>query len=1146
MLQLKDITKTYKTAGFEQTALDGLSVTFRDNEFAAILGPSGSGKTTLLNIIGGLDKADSGELVIDGVSTKAYKDRDWDTYRNNRIGFVFQSYNLIAHQTVLSNVELALTLSGVSKSERQQRAKQVLSEVGLSEHINKKPNQLSGGEMQRVAIARALVNDPEILMADEPTGALDSKTSLQIMELLKRIADDRLVIMVTHNPDLAKTYATRTINLSDGRLVSDSDDFDASLAPLKPNSTARRASMSFLTSLLLSFSNLMTKKGRTLMTAFAGSIGIIGIAAILALANGVNMYIKNVEESTLSQYPLTINSTGMDFTAMMLGNTGDDTEESDSKIQITTGGEGYVREINLLSSVFESVTTNDLESLKVFLDDDTNEIWDSVNAIEYTYDVTPQIYLGDTSSQVRQVNPDTMSRLMDPSAGSMGSSSSAFSMGINMSIFNPLPRNRILIEPHYNVLAGRWPESYNECVLVVVGRNLTSDYVMYTLGLRDPAILDQMLEDFINQKEVLIPIDDRVFSYEDIMDVDLRLVLASDYYSYDETYEVYVDHREDESYLKGLVADSERLRIVGIVGSNPDSDLSPLRPGINYTPELIDYLMDQAAQNELVQEQIAHREVDVFTGKTFEDINNERVVEFDMSKLLTIDEDAIADAFTFDASALDGIDYSGLMDADSMTVTTPDFPALDFSAMFLMLEADDLPLEGLINFAFMVLGDYVEEQFPDYSQQIMADFSEYMNDPQVQAYLAQGIALAIQYDTLTNVVAGLIGDFMQYCAANNIDANGMADAFPLWLEENIDVVLFGLGSSMNNDILISLVTNILSNFMVSYGYTADEVIQDISEDFSLWVLDPSVVERMYTYFDINVDLDPMITKLTIGLSTYLQTVLTDFLTQFMLAMQWQMTAGMGLVMDQLSGALTGALGFDADLFGSAFQFNMSQEDLTSLMMSMMSRTQKSYESNLKLLGHADPRIPSGVSIYPRDFECKQAVIDILDTYNKNMEESGQDSKVIIYTDIVGALMSSVTDIIDMISMVLVAFVAISLVVSSIMIGIVTYISVLERKKEIGILRSIGASKRDVGNVFNAETLIIGFTAGVLGVALTALACIPANMIVYAAIDVQNIAQLPLPPSLVLIVISCVLSFVAGLIPSAAASRRDPVEALRSE
>ncbi|MCL2631669.1 MAG: ABC transporter ATP-binding protein/permease [Coriobacteriia bacterium] len=1153
MLQVKSITKTYKTADFEQKALDALSVTFRDNEFAAILGPSGSGKTTLLNIIGGLDRADSGEMLIDGVSTKLYKDRDWDTYRNNRIGFVFQNYNLISHQSVLANVELALTLSGVSKTERQRRAKQALDEVGILEHMNKKPSQLSGGQMQRVSIARALVNDPEILLADEPTGALDSKTSLQIMELLKKIAEDRLVIMVTHNPNLADTYATRTINLHDGQVVSDSDPF----VPLKAavsTKTIRQTAMSFATSLSLSFSNLMTKKGRTLMTAFAGSIGIIGIAAILALANGVNEYIRSIEESTLSQYPLSINRTGMDLASMMNGPHVD--EDGERTITITTGGEGYVREINLLASMFKRVTTNDLASLKVFFDDEDNEIWQYVNSIEYSYDLTPQIYLGDTSDQVRQVNPGTISRLMDPTASSMGSTSSALSFGMSMTIFNPIPSNQALIEPHYNVLAGRWPEAYNECVLVTAGRNLTSDYVMYALGLRDTKLLDQMIEDFMNQKEVYIPVDDQVFSYEEIMNVDLRLVLSSDYYTYDEAFEIYIDHREDETYLRTLVQNSERLVIVGIVGSNPDSDLSPLRPGINYSPLLIDYLMEKAAESELVQAQLANPDIDIFTGKTFEQANSERSSDFDMSKLLTIDEDAISDAFAFDTSALGSLNLSGAMSMnpgslDMSSMGSLDFPPLDLTALFAGVELTDLPIDGLIDFAMLVLSDYLDDRQDELqviAQDVLADFAEYLQEPQAQYIIGQGLPLAIDYVQMNALISRVISEFLGYCIMNGIDADGMAAAFPVWLSDpaNSSWVAAELNDAVDNEALLNLGVYLVGSYLANRGYTIETITDSIVADFSVWVSDPMVAGKVMYYFTITVDLQPLLSKISMGLAGYLQSAIESFLYQFMAALQGQITSGMSEVMSQLSGALAGAFSFDGDAFAGAFQFNMNQEDMTQLMLSMMGRQQKSYESNMKLLGYATPTEPSSISIYPKDFVSKQSVIDILENYNYRMENSGQKDKVIIYTDFVGALMGSVTKIVDNIRTVLVAFVAISLIVSSIMIGIVTYISVLERKKEIGILRSIGASKRDISNVFNAETLIIGFAAGVIGIGLTALACIPANLIVEATIGIHKIAQLPLVPALQLIVISCLLSFVAGLIPSVAASRRDPVEALRSE
>ncbi|MCL1918239.1 MAG: ABC transporter ATP-binding protein/permease [Peptococcaceae bacterium] len=1156
MLQLKDITKTYTTASFEQTALDGLSVTFRDNEFAAILGPSGSGKTTLLNIVGGLDHADSGELLIEGISTELYKDRDWDTYRNNRIGFVFQSYNLITHQTVLANVELALTLSGVSNAERQSRAIQVLKEVGLADHIHKKPSQLSGGQMQRVAIARALVNDPEIVLADEPTGALDSKTSLQIMDLLTHIAKDRLVIMVTHNSDLADTYANRTLTLSDGRLVSDSNPYTPETMQAGSGEAIKHTSMNFLTSLSLSFSNLMTKKGRTIMTAFAGSIGIIGIAAILALANGVQEYIKDVEESTLSQYPLSITRSGIDLTTMLVGsnraegNEGNEGNEGSDNPHHSSGSQnsddGTLREIKLLSSVFKSITTNDLEALRVFLDDKSQSAIDRyVNAIEYAYDLTPQIYLGNTSKKVWQVNPDIMSRMMDPSAASMGSSSSAWSFGMNMSIFNSMPRNTSLVTDQYNVLAGKWPVAYNECVIVLAPGERISDYVSYVLGLRDPDLLQQMFDDFMDQKNVTPPIDNRTFTFQDYLDVDLRLVLAPDYYSYDSVYNVYVDHRDDQNYLKDLINDSERLHIVGVIAPKPDSALTPLRPGINYLPELTDYLMEKAAEKDIVKSQLAQPDTDVFTGKTFSQINSEGgLADFDMSKMLTIDEDALGSAFKFDAGSLGNIDFTKALDLDSLMANMPGLPAIDLTSVLASQGMGSFQLRGLSDFAGRVLGDYLASRSsasdPD-TQHVLNGFSQYLQQPEVRTSLAAIPANAIGSPGLNDLAANTIARYMQYCGMHGITDPGIMIAqFPAWLEPQVPALEAALQQSLDSAMIMQI-NGLINIYLTQVGYAPHSSSGTRTGDFSLWLSQPDVSAQVQNYFSASVNTDPLLQSISTLFNTYLQQTVSGFMTQFMTALQQQLSTAITNSMNQL----TSSMGFSPDLFEKIFQFNMDQDQLAQLMLSLMG-AQKNCESNLKLLGYANPDDPSSISIYPKDFESKQQVLNILDDYNSRMKSSGAEDQVIVYTDIVGALMSSVTTIINMISAVLVAFVTISLIVSSIMIGIVTYISVLERKKEIGILRSIGASKLNVGTVFVAETLIIGLTAGIIGIVITALMCIPANIIVEAKFDVANLAQLPPIPSIMLIGVSCLLSLVAGLIPSFAASRRDPVEALRSE
>ena len=670
MLQLKNICKSYTTGDFTQVALNDVSISFRDNEFVAILGPSGSGKTTLLNVMGGLDHYDSGDMIVDGISTHRYKDRDWDTFRNNRIGFVFQSYNLIPHQTILQNVELALTLSGVGKAERTRRAKEALASVGLTEHLNKKPSQLSGGQMQRVAIARALINDPEIVLADEPTGALDSHTSVQIMDLLTQIAKDRLVIMVTHNPELAAEYATRTVNLADGVIRSDTDPYfpteEEMHASRKP---IRKTSMSFPTALALSANNLMTKKGRTIMTAFAGSIGIIGIAAILALANGVDNYIERTEEETLSVYPLQIMSTGFDMTALMgmaadgsTGDGGDATGEGTGDDPLAEMGlqggkngdendpaaDGNVPETRMVTDMFASLENNDLASLKLFLDENGGDINSYVNSIEYSYNVVPQIFDGNTEDGVRQINPDTTF-----SAFGMGSGSSNALMSSMYStdVFSEMMGNTAIVEEQYDVKAGRWPSAYNECVVVLTANGTVPDLVSYALGLRDHAVLEDMIDQFMNEEDVESPDDDLTFTYDDIMGVSLKMVPAADFYTYDEENKVWVDKTGDEEYMKGLVDAGEELKIVGIVQPRPDAKATALSMGIYYTPELTRHLIEQASETAIVQEQLNYPTIDVFNGKEFTE-EEESGSDFSMENLFSIDEEALQNAFKFDESKL--------------------------------------------------------------------------------------------------------------------------------------------------------------------------------------------------------------------------------------------------------------------------------------------------------------------------------------------------------------------------------------------------------------------------------------------------------------------------------------------------------------
>lgn len=1114
MLQLVDVRKSYTTGDFTQVALNDVSVAFRDNEFVAILGPSGSGKTTLLNIIGGLDHYDSGNLIIDGVPTSKYKDRDWDTYRNNRIGFVFQSYNLITHQSILSNVELALTLSGVSRAERKERAIEALVEVGLGDHINKKPSQLSGGQMQRVAIARALINDPEILLADEPTGALDSATSDQIMGLLSEIAHRRLVVMVTHNPELAEEYATRIIALKDGVIVEDTDPFDpaaptkAGLPPLAPAAAAvktKKTSMSFMTAISLSFTNLMTKKGRTLMTAFAGSIGIIGIALILSLATGVKNYIKTIEEDTLSVYPLTIQSQGMDLTALMglstemMGGSDDD--------RVDNAPSPTVRETQTVTRLFESMGSNDLAAFKMFLDDGGGGIDEFVNSIQYSYDVTPQIYSSDTSGGVQQVNPDTTFAAFGLGGGMPGTD--MFQAVTNMNVFHELVRDRGIVESQYDLVMGEWPQKYDEVVVVLPSDGTMSDFMMYAMGLRDRSELDAMITQMMNGEDVTPVGAPITVPAAEIMNTTFKVVTAADYYQYDSEYRIWMDKRDDKEFITELVDDGTVLRVAGIVQPSPEAKVTALQAGIYYTSELTDFLIEEAAETQIVQDQLKNPRTNVFSGRTFADEKeNPERDDFDMSKLISVDEEALANAFTFDQSAIGGtglaIDPSGL----------------DFGMPALQLDPNSLPrldvdeLMGDMNVGELVSGIDVQKIIESIDFGAIGETIPEIDEAEISDLATQ-----------------MMSAYLLYCAANGLDFADTEQNFPLFLASE----------------------------------EGQAVIEQISEYFATWseglegALEGQVEAIVEQIADaLAKEVESQIEANSAQMSANISAALERYMSRSMAALSEQISSQIGTALEtqirsatesamrNLADNMSAAMDVDPEAFMQAMQFNFSESELSELVTAMMSIEQTSYDGNLAKLGYADLAKPSKIDIYPIDFEGKSAVINILDEYNADMEEAGQEAKVITYTDIVGTMMSSVTTIINVISYVLVAFVAISLIVSSIMIGVITYISVLERKKEIGILRSIGASKRDIRRVFNAETLIVGFVAGAMGVIVTILITIPVNLFVENRFGIHQVSALPWVAALILIAISMGLTFLAGLSPSSAASRKDPVEALRSE
>lgn len=863
MLQLKNIYKVYKTGDLTQTALDGVSLNFRKSEFVAILGQSGSGKTTMLNIIGGLDQYDKGDLIINGKSTKKFNDRDWDTYRNHSIGFVFQSYNLIPHQTVLSNVELALTLSGVSKTERRQKAKEALEKVGLGKQLHKKPSQMSGGQMQRVAIARALINDPDILLADEPTGALDSETSVQIMELLKEISKDRLIIMVTHNPELAEEYANRIVRVRDGNIIDDTNpcsDEEIKISTEKSEREAKKTSMSFGTALSLSLNNLKTKKGRTILTAFAGSIGIIGIALILSLSSGVKDYINKVQEDTLSSYPISIESQTVDMSSMMESMMNNNKADEERE-------EGKVYSNNIMSGMMESmsaqVTKNDLKSFREYLENGNSNIDEYANVIQYGYDLDLHIYKSDTSNGIVEVSPTTVYDKLG-----FGGGASQMPMASSFNVWTELLGNQTLLESQYDVVAGKWPENYDEIILVVDKNNEISDVNLYSIGLLDSSELEAKMKKIQAGEEVEENQEVVSYTFDELLNLTYKLVLNTDYYEKEGN--TWVDKSENAVYMKKLVEDALELKVVGIVRPSEEAVATSISSAVGYTSDLTEYVINSINDSEIVKEQKENPDTDVFTGKAF-------VVE---------------DSEDNDMTA---IDMSTLTDEE-------------------------------------------------------------------KAYLA----------------------------------------------------------------------------------------------------------------------------------------------------------------------------------------SLSQEELQALMKQQAEATDATYEGNLSLLGCVDLDNPSTINIYAKDFEAKESIEDIITAYNNEKTDAGEEEYVVTYNDMVGLMMSSVTSIIDIISYVLIAFVAISLVVSSIMIGIITYISVLERTKEIGILRSIGASKKDISRVFNAETVIVGFGAGAIGIIVTILLNIPINAIIKAVSGISGVSKLPVAGAIILIAISMLLTVIAGLIPAKVASKKDPVEALRTE
>ena len=1237
MLQLTGIRKIYKTATLEQQVLKDVSLSLRDSEFVAILGPSGSGKTTLLNIIGGLDGYDGGELVINGISTKKYGSRDWDSYRNHTIGFVFQSYNLIPHQTLLSNVELALTISGISKGERTRRAQKALEKVGLGEHIHKKPNQISGGQMQRVAIARALVNDPDILLADEPTGALDSDTSLQVMDLLKEVAKDRLVVMVTHNPELAEEYATRIVRLKDGCIESDTDPFVPGVKSSQPavHRNMGHSSMSFLTALALSFNNLWTKKARTILVALAGSIGIIGIALIMSLSNGVNRYVADIESEALQNYPLMITDTSFS-SALLFAMAGGVEETADAE----TENGGDVQEIPMLTSICSRMVTNDLASLREYFENGSSGIYDNVQTIEYDYNIVPQIFV-ELDSGVRQVNPDQSFAALGFNSGS--GTNALWNSFSSSDTFVSLPKKAALYEDNYDVKAGRWPEDHTECVVVLSHSGMIADMCLYAIGLKDPADLDSMVQAFADGTEIEVKESDASYRYSDFLGRRFKVVNAADLYSYDEGLDVWVNHGSDAKYIEALMEEAEDLVIVGVVQPAEDNSTPIINMGVGYPAELIEYLIDQAAESEIVKAQLADPEINVLTGLRFgEDKENS---EMDLGSLFSIDENALMNAFHFDTDGMDLSDYDfsdmdfSDMDLSDMDFSDMDLSELDLSGMDLSgLDFSELDLSGF-DPESMDYSSLMPELTEDRLRELLSNVDFDMSPARIRRLLTRlwdgymryagktpetdysDLAIALSrylvtaearsammkelrtiweenskyfitsedilsifseilegYDSY--IVGRLPEDEPDYSLMNEYlqteEAKKLVQDYRDMLQQKFEDSL--ATDKQVRDLMLNMLAAyddyamghempVLALFLESFGdyLNSDKGIKELQHIADAFIDSAGLEEAIASMFEGAGDslgeqlsgqfsgqlADQFTEQISEQLSEQMRSVMEQVMEQVMEkigeAIQENLEDALGSMMDDLQDVMANAFSFDLGAFEGAFQSAMDMDALSNLMMSMYYTEDSSSDANLHKFGYADYDRPSTITIYPLDFEAKSRVKHIIDDYNTLQKDLGEDDKVIVYTDAVDMLMGSVTDIIKVVRDVLIAFVSISLVVSSVMIGVITYISVLERQKEIGILRAIGASKNNISQVFNAETFITGALAGILGVGITLAAIPPINALIHNLTGQYNInAALPLSSAGALILLSIILTLIGGIIPSRKAAKSDPVTALRSE
>ena len=1104
MLQLKNITKTYISGDEKVEALKGIDLKFRESEFVSILGQSGCGKTTLLNIIGGLDRYTTGDLVINGKSTKKFKDRDWDAYRNYKVGFIFQNYNLIGHQTILSNVELALTIGGISKKERKQRAIKALEQVGLKDKIHKKPNQLSGGQMQRVAIARALVNDPDIILADEPTGALDTKTSVQIMDILKEISKEKLIIMVTHNPELAEKYSSRIIRILDGLITEDSNPISDNEIEEEKVDTNKigRTSMKFWTAFRLSLNNLLTKKGRTILVAFAGSIGIIGIALAQSVSNGFQNYVDYIQEDTLTSYPLTIMQESADATSMLLAMTSGEHKKNESN---------EVKEEQYISSMLSNITTNDLQSFNNYLKTNYNEVKDDISSISYAYSVEPMIYTKGVNSQLPvKLNPSELFSSMF--SGSI--------MGTSTSVYSQMIDDQESLKDSYDVLAGRWPEKYDEMIIVLSEPNTISDYLIYSLGLRDYKELEDIVKKVMNGEKANVNNEPLTLTYEDLMKTELKLILGTEIYKYNENYDIYEDMTENEEYMQNLYNNAMNLKIVGVVSSKEGVSSMALSPGVAYTSKLIDYIIDKTKDTELVKKQLETDEIDVISGTNFDSKNNNKDLNF--ADLISVDSEKLQSAFNIkiDEKAIQS-ETQGYMADIANSITTDTTPAKNTFKDTLNSFANGI-LES-------VSGEIKEED-------IDGIVSNYLAQKEQKSKLSDlEKEYVIPKETFETAYSGLLKGLLQvYVNAYKTvqgtqENNSMENVLQNQniSQEDIQKYMENMSEGSNLDL------NAIAQSLDPNTVDQNEIARQVSEMTNSSEFEKQIKEQLISTYMSN--------------SVVEETVNTMAKVMTEATMKKQVLTKVGELTANLTSKFATAFNVDQEKIASAFNINISEDELTRVITAMMTDTKKTAKTNLISFGYQDKEKPTYIAFYFKSFDGKENFLSFLDSYNEKMEKDGDKDKVINYTDTTGILMGSVKTIVNAVTYVLIAFISISLVVSSIMIGIITYISVYERTKEIGILRAIGASKRNISSIFNAETFIIGLLSGLFGIGTTYLSIPLINKILH-----HFIGNIPLnvvfyfKNAIILVLLSVILTLIGGLIPSRAASKKDPVIALRTE